>query len=113
MQNTSSKPLAHDILQALQSVTVGKDYISQDPLSMADVEIREHGKLVRINDCMAQYFYELFAKVKAYYTKYVTRSTPSTAEDKLAKDPNLLALIGENFTKERSEIQLGECISFL
>ena len=107
LQEASRKPQAYAIFESLQSIIVGKDYVSEDPSSLEDINIREFGNLIRVNDEMAKYFYELHAYVKPYFTKRVTRNTPSIAKRTLASNPELMALITHLFSSESDELQQG------
>lgn len=55
------------MISALDGVCVRKDYTSDEPGTLTDIDIREYGHLIRVNDTTAKFFYELHCVIKPYF----------------------------------------------
>ena len=82
-----------NMLSAVDDLVVPRDYQSQDPASLRDIDIREFGQLVRIHDEAATFFYNLHCCVKPHFIGKVDSSTLGKAIADTLHNGELFALL--------------------
>lgn len=67
------------LISMIDSVCVTEGYVSDDPQSLKDIEIREYGHLIRVNDAAARFAYALHCHLKPFFMTCVECTTISQA----------------------------------
>ena len=113
----SSKPAlaAHRecLIKAMDGICVRGNYVSQDPDSLIDINIREYGHLIRITDSVAEFFYRLHCAVKPHFTSSVESDTMENCLDIVKKNTVLFGYFASCFPSVSQENPQGICSWFI
>ena len=108
-QKSAERQMNEGILNSLASISVSDQYVSDDPVSLIDTNIREYGHLTRINDSAATLFYHIHGAVKPHLMKgIVTRQTPNNAEKAVLNNKKLLDMLNATFPNHSQQIFEGK-----
>ena len=99
------------LIAALESVCVPKDYASEEPSTMADIDIREYGHLTRVNDTVAAFFYQLHCEIKPTFMVPVESDTVQKVLENLKQNQELFQTLQRAFpTLLDTSKQRGLCM---
>ena len=100
-----------ETLAVLHSISVASTYQSEDSASLIDIAIRQRemaGPLITVNDEMATFYYHMHSRITPFFSRVVTRNTPSRAERLLSQDESLFAMFRNVYPNASSHVLKGK-----